>query len=384
MKHENQIYLDHAAGTFLLPEVKESIGQYLGSESANPSSIHTSGRKAAAELDKARQDIARVLDCKPSEIIFTSGGTEANNLAIRGLALGHPERGRHIITCETEHASVLANMAQLELEGYRITTLNLDVHGQVDLEELEAHFCDDTCLVSLMWVNNEIGIIHPIQKIAQLTQSRGIPFHCDAVQAMGHLSIDVNETLVDALTLSGHKIGCPAGVGVLYLRKGTTLQPLSQGGSQENNLRGGTQNLLGAISLSTAMRYHQGHLKENRNHFTHLQDHLLGRLENIPGIQINRGENPYSPHIISCSIHNVDGEALFIRLDMSHINVSNGSACTSGSQAPSHVLTSLGFERSLAKATLRISLGIQTTLAELDHFCDELDLIVHSINRKPR
>ncbi len=383
MKTGNSIYLDHAAGTFLLPEVKETIQKYLLTETANPSSIHTAGRQAAAELDRSRAEIAKLLACKPSEIIFTSGGTEANNLALLGLARAHSKRDKHIITCRTEHKSVLASMEQLQHDGYTITYLQPDSFGRIDLQKLEASIQNETCLISLMWVNNETGLIHPIEAIAELAQSRNIPFHCDAVQAVGHIPIQVNKVSVTALSFSGHKVGCPAGIGLLYLRKGTELATRSHGGSQENNLRAGTQNLLGAVAFSKALRvYNEKRVQYNRR-FEAMQNQLQQGLTHIPGIQINRGTGSYSSHILSCSFHDVDGEALFIRLDMGNINVSNGSACTSGSQKPSHVLTAMGFDHSLAQASLRISLGIQTTSSEIDRFCDALDQIIHSIRRKP-
>lgn len=381
MKSTDSIYLDHAAGTFLLPEVRNFISRWLDEQTGNPSSIHAIGRQTAGRLDFARQGVAAALHCKPSEIIFTSGGSEANNLAILGLAHAHADQGKHLITCRTEHPSVLESFRLLEQEGFTVTYLASDSHGQIDLETLKASITKETTLISLMWVNNETGLIHPIQEIANIAEENGVRFHCDAVQALGHFPIQANKLNVDTLSFSGHKIGAPAGIGVLYLRKGTSLIKSSYGGNQENNQRAGTQNILGALTLAQAMGYQHNHLEAHRQHFETLKKHLQEHLQHIPGIQINQGADTYSPHILNCSFYNVDGETLFIRLDMSDIAVSNGSACSSGSQAPSHVLTALGMERSLAQASLRISLGIQTTLADIDLFCDKLETIIHSIQR---
>jgi len=381
MKQADSIYLDHAAGTFLLPEVRATLFTWLNEQTANPSSIHAEGRLAGAALDSARQMIAESIQSKPSEIIFTSGGTEANNMAVIGGAYSLQNQGKHIITCNTEHPSILESMKHLEKDGYRVTYLSTDSQGQIDLNELEASIADDTTLISLMWVNNETGLLHPISEIAGIAKERGVRFHCDSVQALGHFPIRVDELSVDSLSFSGHKIGAPAGIGVLYLRKGRSLAQLNHGGSQESNFRGGTQNHMGAQAFAQALRYHQDNLDPFTKHFKNLSDQLLRRLEPLPGIQINRQGKNYTPNIVNCSFHRIDGEALFIRLDMKNMAVSNGSACSSGSQAPSHVLTALGMKKSLAQASLRISSGIQTTKQEIDRFCDELEQIILSIQR---
>ena len=325
--------------------------------------------------------IAKVLGCKAGEILFTSGGTEANNLAILGAAEALKENGRHIITCATEHPSVLESFKSLENNGYQVTFLKCDNNGDVDPEEFRANITNDTILASFMWVNNETGLVHPIEKLAQIAHEYGVKFHCDAVQAFGHIPLKMDTSDVDSLALSGHKLGAPAGIGALYLRKGHALSRKSFGGSQEQSVRAGTQNHLGAVALAESMNYHEDHLDELEQLYIDLQDHLLGQLQVIPGIQINRQGKKYSPNILSCSFNNVDGEALFIRLDMKNISVSNGSACSSGSQAPSHVLTAMAFGEELAQASIRISMGIETTKQEIDDFCRELKQIVTSIYR---
>ncbi len=347
----------------------------------NPSSIHEAGRRSAAGLDEARTRIAAVLGCKPSEILFTSGGTEANNLAIIGAANAAKKKGRHLITCATEHPSVLECFKALEKSGFQVTYLKCDNNGDVDPEAFRSSITDDTILASFKWVNNETGLVHPIKTLAQIAQDHHVSFHCDAVQAFGHFPIQLENSGIDSLALSGHKLGAPAGIGVLYLSKGHALARKSFGGSQEQNVRAGTQNHVGAVALATAMDYHTAHFESLKKKYIDLSDHLQNQLKAIPEIQYNRYGKQYSPHIWSCSFRHVDGEALFIRLDMKNIAVSNGAACSSGSQAPSHVLTALGFDEDLAQASLRISMGIETTKQEIDDFCRELQQIVTSIYR---
>lgn len=379
MSTKPTIYLDHAAGTNLLPELKAKLVEWTSEFSGNPSSIHGAGRQAASALDSARSDFARVIGAKGNEILFTSGGTEANNLALLGLAYAHMDKGKHIISSATEHPSTLEALKHLESDGFNITYLAVDSNGDIDLEELRSTITDGTILISLMWVNNETGLAHPMQAIAGIAHSKGVLLHSDAVQALGHIPISVDETTVDALTFSGHKLGTPSGLGCLYLRKGTALKHQSHGGSQENNLRAGTQNLLGARAFAFTAPAYVENLGANRAHFESLKDVLVNRLSEIPSLEMNRSGGVYSPHVVNCSIRNIDGEALFIRLDMENICVSNGSACSSGSQAPSHVLTAMGMDSKLAQASLRISFGVGTTEAEIQAFCDALESIVKSL-----
>lgn len=379
MSRTNSIYLDHAAGTWLLPQIQSDLAEWAGEIDGNPSSIHAAGRNAAKILDKARMDIAHSIGAKGSEILFTSGGTEANNLALLGLAQANQSRGSHIISCATEHPSTIESLKYLENAGFSISYLPVDANGDIDLQELAHAINDETILISLMWVNNETGLIHSLEEIVRIAHSHDILVHSDAVQAVGHLPIRVDNIAVDALSLSGHKLGTPAGIGCLYLRKGTALAPLSQGGSQENNLRAGTQNLLGARALAHAITHHQDNIESQMQHYEALNKRLHQHLGSIPMLQNNRGGDAYSPHINSFSVVNVDGEALFIRLDMKNICVSNGSACSSGSQTPSHVLTAMGFDKDLAQASLRISFGLETTPDEVDAFCEELVNILKSL-----
>ncbi len=383
MKQGSTTYLDHAAGTFLLPEVADLVRDFSESALANPSSIHARGRAANMLLDQARRSISSNLGTRPGEILFTSGGTEANNLALKGLAQAGRGRGNHIISCGTEHPSVVESLKSLEQSGYEVSILPLDRFGQLDLSEVEAAIRPTTILISFMWVNNETGLIHPVEALGELARTRGIPFHSDAVQAVGHLPIDLSELPIDALSISGHKLGAPAGIGVLYLRKGTALAVQSHGGSQENSLRGGTQNLLGALAMAKAMKIQCESLDSHSAHFNKLSKLLLKKLGSMPHVHINRTEAEYSPHIVNCSVGHVDGEAMFIRLDLDQVAVSNGSACTSGSQAPSHVLTALGFDKARAQASIRISLGLTTTPQEIELFSEKLEQIIRSIEREP-
>ena len=348
----------------------------------NPSSIHRGGRDSAAMLDESRMRIAKTLGAKPSEILFTSGGTEANNLAIMGVAEALQERGRHIITSTTEHPSVLESCKALEKRGFQVSYLSCDEHGDIDLGDFLEAISNDTILATFMWVNNETGLVHPMEKMVHYAHLRGVHFHCDAVQAMGHADIQLQDIPFDSLTISGHKIGAPAGIGALFMRKGQALSRRSFGGSQEQSVRSGTQNHLGAATLSVAVDQAARQRQTVINSHIELTDILLDNLCTLPGIQINRSGRRYSPHILSCSFNNLDGEALFIRLDMENIAVSNGAACSSGSQAPSHVLTALGFEAGLAQASLRISLGAETTKQEIETFCQKLSQIVHSLHKE--
>lgn len=384
MKDGSNIYLDHAAATPVLEEVKAEILALLEKEPVNPSSIHNRGRKSDKILSDARKEIADILACKPAEILFTSGGTEANNLALVGLAnAGHP-RGRHVISCSTEHPSILKSCEHLTRLGFEVSYLSVNRHGEIDLEELNTLIRKDTILISLMWVNNETGLIHPVEAIGNLAREKAVLFHCDATQGVGHFPLDLAHFPVDALSFSGHKLGALPGIGGLFLRKGTPLQEQSYGGSQENNLRAGTQNLPGILSLATALRYHQNKHAELGARYTSLLQVLMEGLTAIPEIRINRGGHDYSPHILNCSIPVVDGEALFIRLDMSGLSVSNGAACSSGSQAPSHVLTALGLAPEAAKASLRVSFGPQTSPDEVKTFCHRLGVTVAALkNGRP-
>jgi len=381
MARRNNIYLDHASGTHLLPEVKTRMADWFQADYANPSSIHLSGRESASRLDEARFTIAGLLGAKPGEILFTSGATEANNLAILGAVEALKDHGNHLITCVTEHPSVLESFRYLESNGFRVTYLDVDAHGDVDPEAFSSAISEQTILASLMWTNNETGLIHPIMELAEIAQTHGVRFHCDGVQAFGHEPFHLGDAPVDSLALSGHKLGAPAGIGMLYLKKGHAVSRQSFGGNQEQSVRAGTQNHAGAVALATAMSHHDSNLAANKRHYTDLMNRLILQISDLPGIQINRAGKVYTPNILSCSFKQIDGEALFIRLDMKQIAVSNGAACSSGSQAPSHVLTAMGFNQQLAQATIRVSLGVETTQQNIDDFSVNLREIILSLYR---
>jgi len=382
MSKTDTIYLDHAAGTQLLPEVQTLMSQWMEEGVVNPSSIHRPGRESAALLDNARLQIARALGAKPSEIRFTSGGTEANNLALFGAAQALQKKGRHIITCVTEHPSVLQSCKALEANGFDVSYLSVDGHGELDPQEFERLITAETILASFMWVNNETGLVHPVEELARIAHEHDVRFHCDAVQAVGHIPIDLSRTHLDSLSISGHKLGAPGGIGALYVKKGHAISAQIHGGAQEQSERAGTQNHLGSCALGRAVEIHSQDPARAQMRQDQLLQRLVQGIQQLPGIQLNRGGKAYSPHILNCSFKGLDGEALFIRLDMSGIAISNGAACSSGSQAPSHVLTSMGFDRQLAQASLRISLGRNTNQTEIDAFCSELGQIVQALHKE--
>ncbi|MCF7842450.1 MAG: cysteine desulfurase, partial [Lentisphaeria bacterium] len=350
----------------------------------NPSSIYTSGRLAKYELTRARDELAEVLGVPGNELIFTSGGTESDNLAIKGLALANQHKGRHIITSQVEHKAVLDSCQRLQEWGFEVTYLPTDKWGLVDPETLQFALRPDTILVSLIWVNNELGSINSITELGKMVQEHGALFHTDAVQALGKLPIVCRDLPVDAMSVSGHKIYGPKGVGALWLRKGTALQPLIEGGSQESNLRGGTENLPGIVGFSTAAQLIEQERETRVADEQVLMTELSHALDDIPGIRLNTHPELRAPNILNISIPHVDGESLFINLDLAGVAVSNGSACTSGAQQPSGVLTAIGVPDDLARATIRISIGRDTTRETLERFTDILKQEVYKLQKKSK
>ncbi len=376
-----KIYLDYAATTPVRPEVIDAMTRVMQEVSGNPSSIYTTGRLAGFRLTRARDAVAAGLGVPGSELIFTSGGTEADNLALKGLALANLHTGRHIITSRVEHKAVLASCEWLTALGFEITYLPTDPYGLVAPESLREALRPDTILVSLIWVNNELGSINPILALGEIAHEQGVIFHTDAVQAFGKISIDPANLPVDALSLSAHKISGPKGVGALWLRKGINLKPLVGGGTQENNLRGGTENLAGIIGFGKAVELMSAEFDETTQRENTLLGELEARLQNIPGIRVNTPPLNRAPNILNVSVPDVDGESLFMNLDIAGVEVSNGSACTSGAQQPSTVLTAIGLPKDLAQSTLRVSLGRETTREELYSFVDILTREVHKLKK---
>lgn len=363
---DGTIYMDHAATTPVAPEVVESMLPYFTQRFGNPSSIYRLGRESFEALDAAHETAAAILGCRPTEVIFTGGGSEADNLAIKGLAHAPHRRGNHIITSAIEHHAVLHTCQQLEREGYRITYLPVDATGRVNPADVAAALTDETALVTIMYANNEIGTVQPIAEIGRLCRDRRVPFHTDAVQAGGQLNLNVRDLQVDMLSLSAHKFYGPKGVGLLYARQGTRLQPQIQGGSQERNRRAGTENVAGIVGAATALRlaYEQRQIEEPR--LVRLRDRLIEGMLRIPDTSLTGHPSERLPNSASFALAGIEGESLLLNLDLVGVAASSGSACTTGSVEPSHVLTALGLPASLARGHLRLTLGHSTTDEDVD------------------
>lgn len=385
------VYADNAATTPMSETAFNAMKPWLTENYGNPSSLYRIGRAAKEALNDARTVVGKCLnaaepvneknDYAPGEIVFTGGGSQADNLAIRGFMHGPSSKSRkHIITSKIEHHAVLYTCEALEKEGYRVTYLNVDKEGRVDLEQLKAELSEDTALVSVMAANNEIGTIQPIKQIAELAHSVGAKFHTDAVQAVGHMHIDVQEMGIDMLSLSGHKFRGPRGTGVLYVKKGITLEPLVYGGGQERGLVSGTENTAGCIGLAAAMKEAVEGLDEKMGYVKKLTDKLVkGIMENIPyshytGDPVNR-----LPGTASFVFEAIEGEGLILRLDNAGVCGSTGSACSTGSLDPSHVLMAIGLPHEIAHGSLRLTLGEQNTEEDVDYIIETVTDVVKTL-----
>ena len=353
----NRLYFDHAATTPLRSEVVAAMEPYYAKLGYNPSSLHAEGRAARAAVDRAREVVAGVLNARPREIVFTSGGTEADNLAILGVARAVRDRGRHIVSTAIEHSAVLAALDQLRDQGWEVTLVEVDRNGVVDPERFRAALRPETVLATVMLANNEIGTIEPIAELASIAHERGVLFHTDAVQAAGQLSLAVDALGVDLMTLSAHKFYGPKGVGILYVRGGTPLAPLIVGGGQERGLRSGTENVAGIIGAAEALRLAEEERDDYVVEITNLRDRLEAAVAAIPDSRINGAGAPRLPNNLSVSFAGVQADALLIRLDLEGVAASNGSACAAGSTQPSHVLQAIGLEPAFVGGTIRLSLG---------------------------
>jgi cysteine desulfurase len=376
-----RIYLDHAATTPLDSRVLEAMLPYLREHWGNPSSLYAEAREARKGLDAARRTVAELLGCQPQEIVFTSGGSESDSLAVRGSAYAARRRGDHIITSAIEHHAVLHTVQQLAKEGFRATYLPVDGQGFVDLTALAEAVTPETVLVSIMYANNEVGTVEPIAEAARVVKERNprCIFHTDAVQAVGMLDIDVDRLGVDLLSIGGHKIYGPKGAGALYVRTRTPLQPRILGGSQERNRRAGTENVAGAVGLAKAMELACGEMADRTAHYRTLRNRLLAEVPaRVPFTDITGPSDPERrlANSFSCCFRFVEGEAVLIALDLAGIAASSGSACTSGSLEPSHVLTAMGIPEELARGSLRVTLGKDNTPAEIERFLDVLPGLV--------
>lgn len=372
-----KVYLDNAATTALSPRVLEAMLPYFTQHYGNPSSVHAFGREAKQGLDKARDQVAKALHCDPSEVIFTGCGTESDNTVLLGVAQRYRNKGKHIITTNVEHHAILHTCEYLEKQGYSVTYLPVDQDGLVTAEQVAAAIRPDTILVSIMFANNEVGTIMPIQEIGAVCKEKGVLFHTDAVQAVGHIPVDVQAMHIDMLSLSAHKFHGPKGVGALYCRKGIRLPSYIMGGAQEKGRRAGTENVAGIVGLGAAIQLATEQLEENRAKMTALRDRLMTGIQaRISEVKLNGHPTNRLPNNVNFSFKYIEGESILLMLDMNGIAASSGSACTSGSLDPSHVLLALGLPHEIAHGSVRLTLGDETTAEDIDYTIDVLEKTV--------
>ena len=378
MAHE--VYLDNNATTRVLPEVTEAMLPFLTEQYGNPSSIHRFGSAVGERLARAREQVANLLGAAdPVEVIFTSCGTEGDNAAIRGMLEARPNK-RHIVTTQVEHPAVLGLCQHLEKRGYRVTWLKVDENGALDLEELRSALTDDTALVSVMWANNETGVIFPVEQIGAIVKAKGIPFHVDAVQGASKLHLNVKDLPVDLMTISGHKFYAPKGVGALYVKRGLAFPPFMIGGHQERNRRGGTENVAGIIGMGAAAEIAASRIDSDAARITKLRDQLEALLlSSCPGSRVNGGAQKRLPNTCNMSFRYLEGESMLVLLDQQGICASTGSACTAGSSEPSHVLRAMKVPPDWLQGAVRFSLGRFNTEEEIDYVNEKMPPIVQRL-----
>jgi cysteine desulfurase len=375
-------YLDYNATTPLLPEVREAMLPYLGNSFGNPSSVHSFGRETRAAIDQARDDLSALIGAKSKEIVFTSGGTESNNLAICGVARSAQGKGNHIVTCTTEHHAVLHPCEQRSKEGFRTTYLAVDSLGKISLNELRNAISSDTILVSIMSANNEIGTLHPIREIGQYCREQGVLLHCDAIQSFGKEKIDVNTWNVDLLSIAAHKFYGPKGVGALYVRTGTKISPVQLGGFHENERRAGTENVAGIVGMSKAAQSVSQQMEIENKRLFELTEILWKKLSSsISGIRRNGDPINRLGNTLNISFEKCDGESLIVALDLEGVAVSSGSACMVGSIQPSHVLKAMGIDEKIARATVRFSLGKDSQEKDIPEIVKRVERVVERLRK---
>ena len=380
MIETKRIYLDHCATTPVHPEVMETMLPYFKDFYGNPSSIHAFGQDARKALDEAREKVAHLIGATPEEIVFTSGGTEADNLAIRGVSHASEKKVNHIITSSIEHHAVLNTCEYMERKGCEVTYLPVDPNGLVYPEDVKEAISDKTILISIMHANNETGTIEPLLEIAAISKERKIIFHTDAVQAVGKIQVDVNHLDVDLLSLSGHKMYGPKGIGALYIRKGTEINPILYGGHQERGLRHGTENVAAIAGFGKACEIAEKECASQMDNLRKLRDHLQTRISGeIPDILVNGHPEKRLPHVLNISIEGIEAESIVREMDNKGIAISAGSACTSDSIEISHVISALGVPRNIAKGTVRISLGRENTLEEINYTTEVLKEVIEKL-----
>jgi len=375
-----RIYLDYASTTPCDPEALKAMQPYFLEKFGNASSIHSFGQEAKKGIEDARETLAAFLGAKPEEIVFTSGGTESDNTAIEGIAFSRKDKGNHIITSAIEHHAITEPCKFLEKFGFQTTQVKVDKYGLVDPQDVKKAITDKTILVSIMHANNEIGVIQPISEIGKIAREKGITFHCDAVQTVGHIPVKVDDLNVDLLSISGHKFYGPKGVGVLYVRKGTRLERYMHGGDQERNRRASTYNAPGIVGLGKAIELCQKNMAEETKFQTKLRDKMIkGILANIPETILNGHSQKRLPNNVNVSVKYIEGESMLLNLDMLGIAASTGSACTSTSLEPSHVLLAIGLPHEIAHGSLRFTLGRWSKESDVDYLLEHLPPIVSKL-----
>lgn len=376
-------YFDNAATTKVKEEVLKEMFPYFSVEYGNPSSMYSIGRRARKAIETSRKKVAELINCQPKEIYFTSCGSESDNMALKGIAYANKEKGNHIITSKIEHSAILNSCKALEKQGYKITYLNVDESGNIDINELENAINKDTILISIMFANNEIGTIEPIEQISKIAKKNNIIFHTDAVQACGNIKIDVKEMGIDMLSLSGHKINAPKGVGALYVREGIEFDRFLDGGHQEKNKRAGTENVAEIVGLGKACEIAKNNLELHTKKLKELRDFYIEQVEEkIENIKLNGPRNNRLPGNANISFKGVNGSELLLKLDEKGICASAGSACSTGSSSPSHVLTSIGLDSKTADGTLRVSFGEENSKEDVEYLVENLENIVTELRKK--
>ncbi len=376
-------YFDHAATTYTKEDVIKEMLPYFSIEYGNPSSIYSIGRKARRDVENARTRVAKAINANSKEIYFTSCGSESDNLAIKGVALANKDKGNHIITSKIEHPAVLNTCKCLEEQGFEVTYINVDKDGIVNIKELEENIKPHTILISIMFANNEIGTIQPIEEIGKIAKKHNVLFHTDAVQAIGNVAIDVKKLNIDLLSMSGHKFYGPKGVGALYVKENVPFKKIQDGGHQEKNKRAGTENTAGIIGIGKAIELATKNLDNYNNKLLELREYYIEKIkEKIPNIKINGHRNTRLSGNANIAFEGINGEELLIYLDTKGICASTGSACSSGSTEPSHVLTAIGLNSEMANSSLRVTFGEENTKEDVDYLIDNLVEIINKLRNK--
>lgn len=373
------MYMDHAATTYAAPEVVEAMLPYFSEKFGNPSSVYGIGQENKAAVEEARAKVAAAINAEPNEIYFTAGGTESDNWVLKGVAFANIRKGKHIITTAVEHHAILHAAEWLQSQGFEVTYLPVDQYGMVSPADVEKAIRPDTILISVMYANNEVGTIQPIAEIGAIARAHGIYFHTDAVQAVGHVPIDVKAEHIDMLSLSGHKFYGPKGIGVLYIRRGVRIQNLLHGGAQESRHRAGTENVAGIVGLGAAIERSVAAMPEESSRLTAMRDHMIRELLKIPASHLNGHPTQRLPNNVNITFEYIEGEGILLLLNMFGICASTGSACNSASLEPSHVLTAMGVPHEIAHGSVRLTLGERNTEEDVSYVLEKLPEVVRKL-----